>query len=336
MRTREIERDYARYGAARRSPARLPRTGAEAMDFALRALRERLGHVLSASLVPAILFVLAFSYTVTFALPSLGQTSDPSSMLKQVGEFALAIVVALLVAIPLIVLALAGLSVTAMETAREWTRTPKRPLPSGIAPYGLAARILGWCLLLSLRIFLIGFALMLIGGVFLATLGEDSPVPSIFGVIGVLVALFGLLAAVYTFSRASIAVPAGLYEGLRPKEAFARAKALAVGRQSLTVGTTATESAIVVGGIIALVLILGLNLLAATINLGDAVVNLFTSPLVRAMVGEALRVFPAFLAAMVLLPYISIVNVMSYFERRVAVDGLDIELMAARLAEGRR
>lgn len=336
MRTREVERDYARYGAARRSPARLPRSAAEALDFALRALRESLGHVVSASLVPATLVVLALSYTFTFAIPKIGETNDPSSITRQVSEFAVAILVALGVALPLFVLALAGLSVVALETAREWTKLPRRALATGIAPYSLAARILGRSVLLSLRLFFIGFALLLAAGFSLALLGRDSPIPGLIGIIGILLALFGALLGVFLFSRSVLAVPAGLYEGLTPKAALARAKALSTGRQSLAIGGTATESALIMGSLLSGLLILGVNGVMGTFNISDTVQELFSTPLVRATAQEILRILPAFLVALVVLPYIALVNAMSYFERRVAVEGFDIELMTERLETRRR
>ena len=337
MRTRDIERDYARYGAARRDPVRLPRTASEVLDAALRAYRDRLGENLSAALVPALLFVLPFAYLLTFALPALGTTKAPEDVTRQVGEFAVGIAVALLVAVPLVALSLAGFSITAATTVAAWAGLPKPDRKGG---YVLAARILARAILGSLAVFLAGLSLLVVAGVLLALLGGDSPIPGVFGVIGGVVALFGVLAAVYGLSRRLLAIPAGLFEGLTARESVGRGRALArrpaarsfAVQSNLASGLTAVETALVYGLFVGSILIIGVNLVLSDFNVPGALQSLFPTPLVRVVFAEALRVLPAYLVALVLLPYVAIVNTMSYLERRVALEGWDIELMTARLA----
>ncbi len=345
MRTREIERDYARYGAARRGAVRLPRSASEVLDAALRAYRERLGESLGAALVPALLFVLPFSYLLTFALPAVTTTKAPADVTRQVGEFAVGIVVALGVAVPLVALSLAGFSVFAAENVADWAGLPR---PERKGAYALAARILARAILGSLVVLLVGIALLVVAGLALALLGPDSPIPGVFGVIGGVVALFGVLAAMFGLSRRLLAIPAGLFEGLAPREAVVRGRALAghppAGRPAsrsfaanpnLAMGLTAVETALVYGVLVGALLVVGVIFVLSGFNVPEAVQSVFPTPLVRVVVAEALRVLPAYLVALVLLPYVATVNAMSYLERRVSLEGWDIELMTARLSPRR-
>lgn len=337
MRTRDIERDYARYGAARREPVRLPRSASEVLDGALRAFRASLGEALSAGLVPALLFVLPFSYLLTFALPALGSTKAPEDVSRQVGEFAVVIVVALLVAVPLVALSLAGFSVAATEIAAKWAGLPR---PERRGAYSLAARILARALLASLAVFLVGLGILVLAGVLLALLGPVSPIPGVFAVIGGVVSLFGILVAMFGLSRRLLAIPAGLFEGLTAREAVARGQILAkppklrsfAYASNLSSGLTAVETVLVYGVIIGGILIGGVITLMNEFSVTEAVQALFPTPIVRVVAAEALRVLPAYLVVLVLLPYVAIVNAMSYLERRVALEGWDIELMTSRLA----
>ena len=328
MKTSERPRDYARYGRERVGTPPLPNNAAEVTAVALRLYRSRLGPLLSASLVPSLTLVAALMYTFQFALPGLTTTASPNDVARQVGEFAVGILVALFVAIPLAVLALAGIATAAAIEVVAWAGLGA---VSAQGSYARGVRIFLRVLLVALAPMLVGLGLVLLAGLSLVVLPENSPVPGILGIVGGLLAALGGLIGIVSAARGSGAVAAGLYEGVGARAALTRVKALAKARGGYAMGQTSVESALVYGVFAGAILLVGTKGLDATLGVSKAVSAAMGDGAPGLVAEQVLTMLPWFLTVWLLLPYLAVTAALSYFERRVAVEGFDIELMAERL-----
>lgn len=284
---------------------------------------------------PSCAIYLVLVYVGYFVLPGLFQTQNPESRVAQIGEVLFVCANALFVATPLVLLALSyGMALT-ISVVSEYVLG--KPIDERAA-LRRARQALGRTLGLNLRLFatamiawLLAAALLLLGG-----LMAGQPVWWVTVLLSGFAFAVGLISGPAMLLRDMLAPQAMALEGLTARQAMVRSRNLMRGLRYVVSGHS---SGFVLGtATLSLGLILWLGLLGVGSMLG-------VLPLLRQLTGSGLwaqvlepLVFqlPGLLALWLIAPVWTIGATLLYYERRVRVEALDIEMLGGDILRADR
>lgn len=302
---------------------------AEIGDTGLRIFRAVGWPLLQASAIPAAFCMLVLAYLGEFVLPGLFLTSNPNSMRVQVTEVVLTIATTLFVAYPLLLLGVAYIQgfVTRITADFLMGRVLAARAAHDAARKSLASLVgLSFSTLLSASLVMVlALGLLLVSAVFADHRNAWLAMLSAVGVMGVVA---GLMVFPLVLLRHAVAPAVVVLEGLKPRPAVRRGLQLTRGQFPHPSGY---ESLLYLAG----AAILGGLALYAGMRAGMGIIGIERLGAVLAPEGPArsaliavLGQVPAFVTLWVLLPFWGAGTTALYFDRRVRLEGYDIEVLA--------
>ncbi len=297
----------------------------EIVEVALEAYRVCGKSLLTASAPFALLGLAGFMFFWSYAYPLLFSTRDPVNLTTQVGEVATSVALALFVAMPV---AIYGASYVSALTTQLVSDFMLGTVPDIQSARAVAVRSTGKLLKLLLRqVLLAGLFFPVSVGLFVASaLMSEQPesvgAAALTAGLGLIAYLLGLAFAPAVMVRDATAIPAAVIEGLDIKEATRR------GRSLLGMAIGAPMIALVLIVFLFGALGIGLSALDGMLGISDQLADLLVGSTWHDVVSAAFSYVPWFLVIWVTVPIWSTVATIAYYERRVRLEGYDIEVLA--------
>ena len=304
----------------------------EMFDLSLRVYRTLGWRILVASVVPSISSLAGAAFLFQYVLPGFFQTNQGTTESGQVVDAGINLLLAVFIGIPLILI---GVSLATTYIA---------PLVSdfmhGLPPNLKAAREAQWktaprMVLLCVRESLLATSGLIAAGFFFFLSWASTYITTSDNVIAGLVLVFAFLAlcagsvvVLYVISIHAIAAPVFSLERVKIKEAGKRSKTLMKSRPYQGSGYEAIWTLYIL--IIAIGVITGAGT-ASVIGTLDFVnwAGALNLREFRPIIEGAADLLPYFLTLWVVIPVWSVTTTIIYFERRVRLEGYDIEALAA-------
>lgn len=304
-------------------------SSSQLVDASLQIYRALGGRILWLTLLPAVFSTIAIYFVLDFLAPMLGTTKDPTSLETQIGESVFVIGLTLFVAFPLIIFSASYAGALACNLVSDHINGL---VPSPNAAQEVALKNIGRTFLFGIRQAILGAGGLIFGTVLLvAGAMLDASNPDASGWTALLAILaFGssLVVAPMVFAFECLTIPVMILEGLPVAKAAKRSRQLlkAVGRHPSGISG--------VSNLFGMVIVL-LVLLAAGIGSGIGILsslgefNAWLETSVGAELGtKVLEIVPTFLSVWLLVPVWAVTTTLIYFERRVRLEGYDIEALA--------
>jgi hypothetical protein len=305
---------------------------AEMFDLSLRVYRTLGWRILAASIVPTLFSLAGVAFLFQYVLPGFFTTNQGTKESGQVMEAAMNMLLGVFVAGPLMLIGIALATTYIAPLVSDFMH--------GLPPDLNAARQAQWknaprMLWLSIRESLIGASGVVVGGLFLFlsyastfVTAPDNVISGLVLVLGIVALCGGAIVILYVVSIHAIVAPISSLEGVTAKIAGKRSKELMKSRPYQGSGYESIWALYML--ILVLALILGLG---TAMGLGALGVTNWAGALnlrqLRPVVEGAADLLPYFLSLWVIIPVWAVTVTIVYFERRVRLEGYDIEALAA-------
>lgn len=339
MQTNGPIQDYSEFVKAGVSQRFRPQSAAEISDQAAYIYRKHFSTIATACLVPSVYVSGFLVVLVNILLPRLTETRFEGNENLQIAEFALLSIVGMVVGFFMLALGYSKIfGVSYVIAAGDYTgnKFNLRDVESiNSLNQGDAFRTILWGLWYVCSPMLLLFAPLLL----LALL----PLPASFsGGVSTLLVIGGVIlvptALIWSISRANVgfgSIAAGIFEHLRGKSLIERAKQL-YARTAIYRRTESISSALVSTALIYIVLRLGYWAVLSIFNVSQWINNLTDNPFIRVWADVVISILPEFLACWLLTPYIAITFALDYYQRRINIEGLDIQALYEQLPQNQR
>lgn len=310
-------------------------TPSEIIDSSFR-LYQRLGLTfLRLSVVPTLLCVAALAFVNAYVVPELiyGQSNDFTVYIEQLVA---GILLAVFIGGPLFLSGVAYTTAIAVSLVSD-DLVGNVPSPQSAEQVARASmpRLLVTMikeLVLSLGGFTVA-VLILIGGMALGRVTPDSDVwAGVVSFIGVIGLLAGLWIAVAIVIRDSAVAPAVVLENLGAKAAGKRSRQLLGKDRVHGAGTRAAWNAYMLLGLIVLLFQSSIEIFLSLIGVADWAGRATMGSLIRPLLLQAIELLPTFLTIWIVLPVWATIVTVIYFDRRVRLEGFDVDVLARNLA----
>lgn len=311
----------------------------EIVDAALRVYQALGWSFLRLTVVPALFCLAATQFVSRFALESLFVTKHVGDVKGQVVEVMIAVATAFLVATPLYMIGFSWSQAVVSQLTSDFL---VGNVPSEASAVRTTLRNLGrlaafnfYQLLLAASVLLVSFALLATSALVSATAtqGEAAAdaVAALTAGIGAFGAVAGWILLPISIAHYSLGPCAVLFEGLKGRMALRRSRMLhkRYGYQPSGIGTIWLLYVVMllvwllVGG--------GLSTILEMLNQESALQNALDPLPYGNLVVLALRLLPSFFAIWTILPLWSAGTTIAYYERRVRLEGFDIDNLATEV-----
>ena len=310
----------------------------ELLDLSL-AVYQQLGVLfLTHTVFPALMGLGAMAFVATYLFPALAQTSDPNSVAVQLEEVAAAIGVTLAVAVPMLAGSIAYTSaIVTRLTADFMSGTPTDAANARRVARSRMRTLVG----IAFRVGLVSAtSLVVVGAALVGIALLDGSVPSEqvwLGVLAVFVTLAALpagLISLWGFSAYGLAVPCAVVEDRGAKDACKRSRDL---MRRNPIHGSGFDTTWMLWGVLGLVLIAGVGGLFLSMGLVDVtgwVNSLHVPTYVTQLLQRTVSLLPWFAAVWIIVPVWCTTTTLLYFERRIRLEGFDIQALAREIPHG--
>jgi len=304
----------------------------EMSDAAMRAYRALGAHCLKLTAIPALFATAATYFLIAFLIPLFGQTSDPNSVKTQVTEAVLVLALVIFVALPLIVFSVS--LATAMCTSlvsdfmvgnvpnpnESSSKALKKLFP--IFRFGVRQALLGTGGIIFGTLMLITSAMM--------SSSMQNATDEMVGLtltVGVLGIILGVLIMPIVYAHEALAIPAILIEDLSVMKAARRSRSLMrpYGRQPSGLQYVFTAYGSIF--LLLLFIIAGASAAIGFAGFLEAGRGMLALSNTNEIIAQILQIIPVFLAIWFLVPVWATMTTILYYERRVRLEGYDIETL---------
>lgn len=310
-------------------------TTGEIVDTSLR-LYQRLGMTfLRVSAVPALLCLASIAFLGAFVLPGLF-ANDNGSFVTHLGEVGLALSLGLLIGGPLFLSGLAYDTGVVVSLVSDWLLGNAVDIN---AAEETARRTMPRLLLVQMRELLLAFSGVVAAtaiialGEWVSTVTPESDfwagIIALLGVVGLIV---GIVFFLWIVARDGIVAPVTILENLGPADAGKRSRDLLKRAPFHPSGTGVMWALYALLFFFALVMLGGIYGSARLTGLDDAIDRLTSGILFGPLIQQAFDLLPWFLTIWTLLPVWATTATILYFDRRVRLEGFDIEVLGRDLA----
>jgi hypothetical protein len=311
-------------------------TPSETVDLSIKIYQRLAGVFIRESVAAAFLALVGVTFIFEWTLPSLFETSDQSNISVQVVEFMVNLAVGLVVGGPLILVGGSFLvAVVVVLTSQYLTGAPLEvKLARATAQRTWKATILTSLAVLAASsggIFA-SVLVMALGG-WMSTFQNNSEMflrlLAYLGVIALVMAVVWCLACV---ARYALALPSCILENVRPRRSLSRSVELQKKFLHHGTGTAATWYVLITVLIGWFLITTGAETARELVGL-DRLVTQFNQVLPYPEVWKvAIGAIPSYVAILLLLPAVSCGFTIIYFERRVRLEGYDIDALASEIS----
>ncbi len=313
------------------------RSPQQILDLSTRLYHKLAWPILRLTLPSMVLLYAGLVFFQGFVLPGLLTTSNPDDITVQFGELMLVYCVALFIALPVVVIALGHTVGLTTRLISDYMLEQRVDLDAAIkAARKGAITMVGLLTNIFLRA---GIVLMVSGGLMMASAFSDqagyntdaADLATLFAVFGLIA---GFIMVPVVMSRLCLAPAIAVVEGVRPNVAMKRSKTLMGKTRHIPSGYDTLLNLWVVSLVVALVLWLGFYSAFGMSGLTELLTGLGGRTILWSILAETLLTLPTFLAVWLLVPFMTCCVTVLYFDRRVRLEALDIEVMAHDVLKG--
>jgi len=307
----------------------------EILDMSLRVYQMLGWAFLKITAIPALFGLAASAFVGTYVLPAVFTTSNPDNVQAQVGELGFAVLLAVGVAVPLLVVGLAYSAAAVTHLTSDWMAGH---VPVERTARATALRSMPVLLKVSVRVGLISASgVIAAGGVLAAAALMEGSIDPNSAWLGVLAAFatLAMIPAVGGFlvglSAYSLAVPCAVLEGVSAKRACRRSRELLRRAAPHPSGYDAIN---MLWAVLALVVVVVWGGIAIGVAMFEPEQWLETLPLGSAGLAvskKALALLPGFAVIWLTVPVWCTTATLLYYERRVRLEGYDIDALAKEI-----
>ncbi len=315
-------------------------TSGEVLDTSLGVARNLGLQLLRVCLNPTFFCVAALDFIFGYALPQLQYTQRPDSTIGQVGEALFAVTLAVFVGGPIFLLGASYAGSIVIRLTSEFILG--KPTDTESAEAAVRGR-LGTIFLCGLRELFVCFGLALAGGSILLLSGvatsltsKDNPLAGLLAVIGGFAFAGGCLAVLVVFANRAIMFPIVVLEEVGLREAKARMKKLVKPAKYQPTGAGTVGTLYVVSTIAFAAIAAGVSAVLVLLDVEGIVRGWANHSMLEPLLTTAVWLIPVFCAVWALLPFWAIVLTVLYYERRIRIEGFDIEQLAEEIGRDGR
>ncbi|HEY0866616.1 MAG TPA: hypothetical protein VGE01_04535 [Fimbriimonas sp.] len=310
-----------------------PMTSGEILDQAMGVYRALGWSFLKLSLVPSLFCLAAYAFFTSYVWPAMQSTRDPGSVSTQLSEAAMLLALSILVGGPLF---LTGLTyITGLVVGLAANYLVGRPTVENQAQRD-ATEYLPRIFLVVVREFLValggpllGIGLMFLGGWLADLTPESSAVAGVVTLVGVVAALGGIGFFLYVVAAHSLVVPIAILERLDGAESARRSRRLMKGSKYHVPGTNTVWSLYSLMVFIAAIIQLGSWVTLSVLGLRGMIEDVTIGLPMQSLLLSVVDLVPAFLMVWALVPIWATTITVIYFERRIRMEGYDIDVLAS-------
>ena len=304
----------------------------EMFDLSLRVYRTLGARILLAAAVPSLFSLAGLAFLTQYVMPGFIWTKLGTNDSGQVADAAVKLLLGVLVAGPLILI---GISLTTTYVA---------PLVAdfmhGLQPDYKAASVAHWktapkMLMMSIRESLVAASGSVVGAVLLGlswymnnVISTDSVIPGLVLVLGVLALVLGFIVALALVSTHALVAPITVLDDLPASAAAKRSRELMKARPYHGSGYDSIWSLYVLIALLAGIIFAGSSAISALLGVENWAAALDLRAW-RPIIEAAIELVPIYVTLWVSVPVWAVTVTIVYFERRVRLEGYDIEALAA-------
>jgi hypothetical protein len=310
-----------------------PMKTGEMLDLALRCY-QRLGWTyLRLTAISALLCLAAYKFDTQIVFPAFLVTKNAADLNVQLGELVTTVALALFVAGPLFVIALSWSTCIVCQLVSD---TVLGNMPSPMAALATARRAI-WTvfrvnlyqLMIACAGLAISVALLALGGLLAKTTSSDSAAAGLVAFIGIVALIISVFFFLGSVARYALAAPIVILEGGRVKESARRSVTLQKPFGYHAAGSGTIWGLFFLSALVFLLLEFGIGMLMDAGGVTPFLENFFRGVPFGGFFIESLGMLPAFLAIWTIIPFWAATVTILYYERRVRLEGYDIEALAA-------
>lgn len=329
-----VERFFVERNARLNRRARLrTMSSSEVIDTAIRIYQQLGWSFLKATVVPALFIVAAFAFIIDYVLPSFFTTTDSSNLATQFGEVATAVGLAIVVGGPLIII---GVSTTTAVVAQLVSDYMLGNVPSISAAVKAArrtaitlVRVHFWEFIIACSGIIGAFALSILASTLDQTTGRENVVAGLVALLAMLGFSSGGIIFLLVVSRHALSAPIAVLEGLKPRAASKRSVALMKKSGPIASGYGNVWALYTVMFFLTLLVGVGLTSILGMIGFQDRFAAMFDNFPLAGLLVKAIGLVPVFLWVWTIVPVWATTITIIYYERRIRLEGYDIEALAA-------
>jgi hypothetical protein len=280
------------------------------------------------------------AFVLFYVLPSLFVTHHGADVNGQLGETAVSVALAFVIGGPLFLIGLSYISAVVIHLTSDYmlgrTLRPDQAIRTAAASVLALLVVSIRELALSMSGVFVAIGMMALGGVISQHTATDSP----YGGIVVLCGFGGLVAGailfVYVVSLHGLAPAISVLEGASGKQASQRSSWLMKAQFGHLSGTGALFSAFGLMLFAAVVEWSGFAALFGMLDLNRHIEDLVSGSSIAGLIEAAFGLVPPFLVVWTILPVWAAVVTILYYDRRIRLEGYDIETLAEEIGTGER
>ncbi len=314
-------------------------SSSEVLDTALRVY-QRLGlSFLRMTVAPALLCLASVGFVQNYVLPGLFLTKSNGSPLELVGDVSGALGMAVFVGGPLFLLGISYSStlVVHLVSAYMTGRTPD-PEQAAISARGLLPRMFVVSLkelCMATAGIVASTAIMGLGGYMSSVTPDSNAGAGIVAAVGVFGMLVGILWFLYVLACDALVAPIAVIEGLGARQAGKRSRELLKRAGYHPAGTGTIWSLYFLLAFISAVLSAGIYSFSEILNLPQRLAGLLSFIPGEQLFQRAFDLIPSFIVIWTLAPVWATVITIVYYERKIRLEGFDIDVLAAEIPTNR-
>ncbi|HJP82153.1 MAG TPA: hypothetical protein VJ835_01505 [Fimbriimonadaceae bacterium] len=329
-----VERFFMERAARLNRRARLRvMTSSEVIDQAIRVYQQLGLTFLKTSILPTLLIVAAFAFVGDYIFPSLFTTQNASSLETQFSEVAFATILAGLVGGTLVII---GVSVTSAIVTHLVSDFMLGNVPSSEGAIRAATRTVGTLIRVHFWEFLLGcgglvasLGLSILSSALDQSTSQDNVVAGLIAVLAIGGFCVSGIIFLLVASRHALAAPIAVLEGKGPRESAKRSAFLLKSSGRIPSGYGHVWSLFTVLFLVSMLVAGGLSGFLEVVGVQAYLSRELQNVPYGGLLDKAVGLIPMFLWIWAMVPVWSTSITIIYYDRRIRLEGYDIEALAA-------
>jgi len=308
-------------------------TVSEILDAGIRNYQLLGRTFLKVSALPTLFCLAAVAFVSEFIGPNLFTTNNPNQWSAQVGEVAIQLILALFVGGPLFLI---GASMCTASVCSLTADSFIGDVPSEAAAIQASRRVLPTLmrvhlkeLLLALSGFIVSVLLLFLSAWLSNVTSQDALWTGVVAFVGVVGMMAGFVVLLWVISIHALASPIAVIEGKGAKLAGKRSAELMGGRYPIPSGNSAVWNLYSLLLLVWIVLGTTDAIVFGTFDVGTRVGELLSAIPFAGFLERAIEYIGTYLTLWLTMPLWASVITVIYFERRIRLEGFDVETLAA-------
>lgn len=328
-----VERFFIERSARLNRRARLrTMTGSEIIDTSIRVYQQLGWTFLRATILPTFFAVSAIAFVKSYILPSLFSTSDAGNLTTQFSEVAFAVGLAIFVGGPLLVVGVSASTAIVTQLVSDYmignVPTADGALRTAFRTLGSLVKVHFWELLLSGSGLIGALALSALSSLIDRATVNENALAGIVALLAIGSMIVGGFIFLVVVSRHALAAPAAVLENLEPRAAAKRSVQLMKGQGPIISGYGNVWGLYIVLLVVSIVANVSIYGFLSMVGFPSRFESYFDNLPMGGLVIEALGLVPMFLWVWTLVPVWAVTVTIIYYERRIRLEGYDIEALA--------